>query len=203
MTFRTLCALAAAAFIGTTTMSMAATLTSTGATGVDVDGTLYDVAFVDGSCISVFTGCNSPSDFFFTNRFSAGDAAQALLDLFNAPGNEQFTISPNLISGCAASAVCSVLTPYDGFIFFNEPNVSVATFENNDVSSGQFANNIPDGTYRETFFDATFDTTNNASGYAVWSDAAVVPVPLPASALLLLAGFGGLALNKRRKKPTA
>jgi hypothetical protein len=151
MTFRTLCALAAAAFIGTTTMSMAATLTSTGATGVDVDGTLYDVAFVDGSCISVFTGCNSPSDFFFTNRFSAGDAAQALLDLFNAPGNEQFTISPNLISGCAASAVCSVLTPYDGFIFFNEPNVSVATFENNDVSSGQFANNIPDGTYRETF----------------------------------------------------
>jgi hypothetical protein len=30
----------------------------TGATGVNVGGTLYDVEFVDGSCIALFDGCD-------------------------------------------------------------------------------------------------------------------------------------------------
>jgi hypothetical protein len=34
---------------------------STGATGIDVGGVLYDVLFMDGSCNSLFAGCNSAS----------------------------------------------------------------------------------------------------------------------------------------------
>jgi len=52
-----------------------------GATGVDVGGTLYDVAFVDGSCIGQFSGCdNASADFAFTTDSAAFDATLALLD---------------------------------------------------------------------------------------------------------------------------
>ena len=52
----------------------------TGATDVDVDGTLYDVQFLDGSCISLFDGCdNATDDFAFTTNADALVAAQARL----------------------------------------------------------------------------------------------------------------------------
>ncbi len=38
-----------------------------GASGVDVGGTLYDVEFLDGTCIVLFNGCDQSSDFTFTN----------------------------------------------------------------------------------------------------------------------------------------
>ena len=51
-----------------------------GATGVNVGGTVYDVQFVDGSCIDVYGGCDEVSDFPFTTLADATLAAQALLD---------------------------------------------------------------------------------------------------------------------------
>src|SRR5690606_7201977 len=48
-----------------------------GATGVAVDGALYDVLFVDGSCIALFDGCDAPTDFAFTAQAAAEAAAQA------------------------------------------------------------------------------------------------------------------------------
>ena len=36
-----------------------------GATNVDVGGTFYDVTFVEGSCNTLFNGCD-PSEFTFT-----------------------------------------------------------------------------------------------------------------------------------------
>jgi hypothetical protein len=36
-----------------------------GATGVLVNGTSYDVEFVDGACTNLFGGCDSSSDFAF------------------------------------------------------------------------------------------------------------------------------------------
>jgi hypothetical protein len=50
------------------------------ASGVDVGGTLYDVAFVDGSCIALFSERNEVIDFTFQISAAALDAAQALLD---------------------------------------------------------------------------------------------------------------------------
>lgn len=51
----------------------------TGATGVNVAGSLYDVNFVDGTCASVFGTCDS-AHFAFTTDTSAVNASQALLD---------------------------------------------------------------------------------------------------------------------------
>ena len=51
-----------------------------GATNATVDGTLYDVEFVEGSCVDVFTGCDELADFDFTDAATALLAAQALLD---------------------------------------------------------------------------------------------------------------------------
>lgn len=42
-----------------------------GAKGVTVAGATYDVAFVDGTCEEVFSGCDSPADFVFSSQASA------------------------------------------------------------------------------------------------------------------------------------
>src|SRR5262245_51552264 len=54
--------------------------TLTGARNVDVNGTLYDVDFLDGTCVAIFSGCNAISDFTFQSDLSAQAASQALLD---------------------------------------------------------------------------------------------------------------------------
>ena len=52
----------------------------TGATNVNVGGVLYDVEFVDGTCINVFSGCdNAAEDFAFSSVEVATSAANALL----------------------------------------------------------------------------------------------------------------------------
>jgi hypothetical protein len=43
-----------------------------GATGVDVDGVLYDVNFLDGICAEPYDGCDQNSDFPFSNSFNDG-----------------------------------------------------------------------------------------------------------------------------------
>jgi len=53
----------------------------TGATGVEVGGTLYNVHFLDGTCADLFNGCdNAADDFAFTTKGDAQTAAPALLD---------------------------------------------------------------------------------------------------------------------------
>ena len=51
----------------------------TGATGVVVSGATYNVEFVDGTCGSVFTGCDAASDFTFQTLAGAQAARDALL----------------------------------------------------------------------------------------------------------------------------
>ncbi|HIF96428.1 MAG TPA: hypothetical protein EYQ54_05270, partial [Myxococcales bacterium] len=51
-----------------------------GASNVLVDGNLYDVQFLDGTCIDLYSGCNDPLDFTFNTEASASLAMQALLD---------------------------------------------------------------------------------------------------------------------------
>ena len=50
-----------------------------GARGVTVDGALYDVTFLDGSCVAAFGECDSEDD--YSVSFAAAELfAQALLD---------------------------------------------------------------------------------------------------------------------------
>jgi hypothetical protein len=51
-----------------------------GATDVNVGGTLYDVQFVEGTCIDLYDGCDDVSDFAFVTVADAFVAAEALLE---------------------------------------------------------------------------------------------------------------------------
>src|SRR5687767_14679766 len=85
----------------------------TGALGVNVGGTLYDVQFVEGTCVGLFSGCDEASDFTFTSAESAVQASQELLNqvfLDVAQGN--FDTQPELTLGCEEPAACVAFTPF-------------------------------------------------------------------------------------------
>lgn len=87
----------------------------TGASGVDIDGTLHDVHFAYHTCAALFTGCDDPADFLFQDKVAALAASQALQDqvlLDVAAG--AFDSDPGLVVGCefGPSESCHIFTPY-------------------------------------------------------------------------------------------
>ena len=113
--FRTLvaaCAITAASQVNATpTLQVNASGILTGAKNVDVGGTLYDVAFTDGTCDSLFSGCTI-SGFTFKTELAAKTAGQALLDQVFIDGSQgMFDTSP-LTNGCTDSLVCTAIIPY-------------------------------------------------------------------------------------------
>ena len=163
----------------------------TGATGVSVDGSLYDARFVDGTCVGLFSGCdsNAGASFTFTTFTDAQNASQALIDQVFA-GNPD----PGTISGCAdahqtnASTVCSILIPYATglpFVFFSGPVV----FRGTQLVNGDA-------------IDANADTTTDRTAvYAVFS-AAQTAIPEPLSGAVLLAGVAGAIATRRKRRKT-
>ena len=66
-----------------------------GASNVLVDGNLYDVQFLGGTCIALYNGCDAVSDFTFQTSAAAGLASQALLDqVFIDGGGGSFDTDP-------------------------------------------------------------------------------------------------------------
>jgi len=159
----------------------------TGATGVNVGGTLYDVEFVDGTCVALFTGCDSPSDFTFTTAADADVASQALLDqVLLDTGVGAFDSNPALTFGCSSSNICFVDTPYaiPGLVDFRSA-------VNNP--SG------PDG-LGPVSFPVTRDSTSlSLDVYARWSPSPS-PVPEPASLTLLGLGLAGMGARRWRQR---
>ena len=166
-----------------------------GATDVDVDGGLYDVLFLDGTCIELYDGCDESTDFPFTNPANLNDsvllraAMQALLDqVFIDSPSGAFDTQPALMNGCDVVGGCNIATP----LFVNGAgNLGVAvtfnwTPEHRDVISvGSGGSNTGDTSPVPGFDDMR--------AYAVWNGASAVPVPsaiwLFGSALLGLVGI--------------
>ena len=78
-----------------------------GANAVMILGELYDVEFLDGSCVEVFSGCDELTDITFL-RDEAVTAAQALLDQVFVG---QFDNDPELTRGCTSTETCRVQIP--------------------------------------------------------------------------------------------
>lgn len=160
-----------------------------GASGVNVNGTLYNVEFLDGTCADLFSGCDDLGDFpFGGDAPGAIAAAQALLDqVFIDSGLGNFDSNPTLTSGCSDAESCSVDFPFALFAGL----VSSSRATNFSAASG-----FPDiESSGSTFIDPFEDLTLVAdSVYARFS-----AVPLPASGLLLLAGLAGLRVGRRRR----
>ena len=164
----------------------------TGASGVDVGGVLYDVTFEEGSCIGLFSGCDTNSDFTFTSAAAARLASLALLDqvLLDGPAGN-FDTSPELTFGCSLSAFCFILTPFE--IAPGGPGITfVDLVRNRDLSIPS----ITDGATRTEWLSPLSTADDERVVYATWE---VTAVPIPAGPLLLLTGLGGLAVFQRRR----
>ncbi|MEM7268761.1 MAG: hypothetical protein AAF401_05865 [Pseudomonadota bacterium] len=165
--------------------------TITGATDVVVDGTSYDVEFVDGSCDSLFV---NPSDgapcdpdlFAFDGVNSAVASSLALIDLFSTTS----TVLTRLdLEGCpdfsSTRMICNFFTPYgrnNSQVFLHRTQV----FDNVGNQSGYSGLPIGNLNVSTGFVFSSPDDT-----YAVWT-AQATAVPLPTGFALLLAAVFGL-----------
>jgi hypothetical protein len=164
--------------------------TLTGATGVTVNGSVYDVAFVDDSCLILFNGCNELSDFTFTSEAAALAASQALLDqvfVDSALGN--FDSTPSLTNGCTAiSSTCVALTPFG----FSGPDPAFAGASNSTLEAFDLAGSGLVG-------DVDTLQVGNLV-YAYWTASSAPPVPEPAAMMMLATGFTGVAARRWRRR---
>src|SRR5690242_10755868 len=70
-----------------------------GATGVEVNGSLYDVQFADGKCNDLFETCSQPTNFVFSSMAAADLASAALL---NQVLLGDLDLNPTLTVGCSS-----------------------------------------------------------------------------------------------------
>ena len=162
-----------------------------GASGVSVGGTLYDVTFGDGTCDTLFGGCDDASDLDFGSAVAAADAAMALLNqVFLDQGTPAtaFGSDPGLTAGCSGFSTCQTFIPF----MVSGSNITMAFANNLSGSLPDSVLTVVNGPF--------FDTAGGNATFAQFSPAATAAVPLPASSLLLagaIFGIGGLA--RRRK----
>lgn len=171
-----------------------------GASGIDVNGVLYDVAFVDGTCQSVFSGCNESSDFTFTTSQDAEAATDALMNQVFAP-NPLYDTSPAFTFGISDPDEGLLITPW-GLLASNPGWYLGVIYRNTHLAVGQvpFLFGNPDEILLnlQDPVDADFAARDFAV-LAVWSPTplATQGVPLPGTMLLLLAGLSGAGFLRR------
>ncbi|MCP5068191.1 MAG: PEP-CTERM sorting domain-containing protein [bacterium] len=82
-----------------------------GYNGIAVDGSFYDVSFVDSSCVTLFSGCNDNADFPFAGSSPTYGAMQELGGMITGSFFEHLF---SKIHGCTtAIASCNIITPYE------------------------------------------------------------------------------------------
>jgi hypothetical protein len=158
-----------------------------GASGINVGGTLYNVEFLNDTCITIFDGCDSTLDFAFNTSATALEAATALLvQVFLNTGAGDFAARPDLTFGCSDPDRCHSWVPY-AFNPGGDPLVWQAT-NNGGAGAGQLVSGP---------ITAAANTANSTLlVFARFTIAPISPVPIPAAiwlfgtALIGLVGFG-------------
>ena len=164
----------------------------TGATGVDVEGTLYNVSFEDGTCADEFGGCDELTDFAFTTDTDAAAAASALLGQVFVGTFDDY---PYLTNGCDDPIICTAVVPY-GFnrLSFGEVDTDAAF----NTADGFFVPDLVLSSYNLQSEDFS------SIGYGSWVWAVFTPaapgVPEPSTWAMMLVGFGGVGFAVRRKR---
>jgi hypothetical protein len=162
-----------------------------GLQNLSVAGKLYDVTVADGSCNSLFKGCDSAL-FNFSTWDEAVVAAESLIDGLAG----QFDGKPNMVSGCENISQCHMAIPYSSYIYSGVPRydaVSACIFDLGE--SGACGVSGPSAADTTPFDHITFAQFQLVS-------TPTVGVPEPTSILLMGLALVGLAFIHRRKPHT-
>ena len=166
-----------------------------GASGVDVNGVLYEVSFIDGTCTELYDGCDQNTDFPFANPLDLDDgtlgnaANTALLEqVFIDTSFGMFDSDPTKTNGCQSSfGDCQVSTP----LFISQGGAGLGI-----LAAFNSSNEIHD-TLTAGGGNLAIDSSDQiANTYAVWSQTSTVPIP----AAVWLFSFGLIGLIGMRKQ---
>ncbi|WP_320040708.1 PEP-CTERM sorting domain-containing protein [uncultured Desulfobacter sp.] len=174
----------------------------TGATDVLVNGSYYDVEFVEGTAEELFMDAAGEWAFNFASEGEAREASNALLaQVFQNTEEDDFDDDPTLTYGSAEDSLydyLSILTTYGlqtgregGYVL----GISAIGARNSKVEEA-------DEAFYATLPVAADTTDSDASVYAKWTPAvssAPTPTPEPSSILLFVAGLIGFAGMNRKK----
>jgi hypothetical protein len=173
-----------------------------GATGVEVNGASYDVAFLEGSYNSLYNGGTGLP---FTTISGASAASQALIDQVLQPQGINSSNS-YLINGIGPLAVpgllytATIITP--GGSATGLAGSDFMVFEMNPIISSSYTGDTSTPTSPYLFnAGAPIGFIPADEVFAVWTPAAVSAVPLPAAAWLFISAIAGLAGAKRMSRP--
>jgi len=170
----------------------------TGAEGVLVEGSLYDVKFLDGTCSTVFgSECSGSGSFVFNSATSALSAATALINQVFAPAN-----SPSGIPGYPPALNIAGIGPDLGFAQVMIPYALPAEFPG--YFEAQTVSLCPElcGLPHEyvTFFRQPLSQNTTDLSYRVFAQFVSAPVPEPETYALMMVGLGLVGLAARRRK---
>ena len=162
--------------------------TLTSARNVDVDGILYDVEILDGSCNGLFMGCDAAL-FEFQTAEAAEAASQALMEQVLLDTSDGFFDSiPNLTHGCEASSDDCLIFTLFGRASFNTQIALGAGAVNYSVETRDFV-------FSGGGLDAAVPTDAAASvAIAKWSRSATNMIPESSTIALTALGVALLLI---------
>jgi hypothetical protein len=183
------------------TVEMDASGLLSGVSGVNLNGKQYDVAFLDGTCNSVYGPCDEQGlNLMFHSYSDAHDANSALISqAFSSNANGTFEYAGN-IAGCSPqlslTGLCELNTPFAAYTKFNYVEAA-AGFVYTMGSHGPYI-----GTTNGFRLTDDLGTMQYANQY-VWARWTVTPVPVtpvPEPSILALMCVGLIPLLARLRK---
>jgi hypothetical protein len=184
-----------------------------GATNVVVQGWEYDVEFVKGTCADVFTACDHPMDFAFSDLTSVRAAGQALLDqVFLDAGGYLFDSHPITMAGCdwsgtgrpPTNTACFVWTPFSrlGPGAEGEPERVVRYDIVQNTGTDYIDEDAVIGAGPGGAMLTPSTATTPASFWARWTASPATSVPEPATVALFACALLALVFFRgRRREP--